>query len=148
MTVILQTNNDENNKLSKSPFTIAEKEGSQREATSIVQPKIRIQGSIGDYKNCNYLTIPSFGRKYFVTDIISVGNGVVELTCRCDVLSSFASEIRSNTAVIARQENVYNKYLNDPAFKVYQNKRVTTHYLSGSGFTTAGYVLITSGQAT
>ena len=38
MTVVLQTNNSENNKIKKSVSTIATKTGSLRESTSIVNP--------------------------------------------------------------------------------------------------------------
>lgn len=146
MTVELQTNNSENNKLKKSVSNIATKTGSLRESTSIVNPKILVQGDLTSLKNCNYMTIPDFGRSYFVTDIVAVGKGVVELTGHCDVLSSFSSQILSNTAVILRQENSFNRYLNDSKFMTYQNNNIKTAVFSGEGFTQAGYILVTAGQ--
>ena len=146
MTVVLQTNNSENNKLKKSVSDIVTKTGSLRESTSIVNPKILVQGDLTSLKNCNYMTISDFGRSYFVTDIVAVGKGVVELTGHCDVLSSFSSQILSNTAVVLRQENSFNRYLNDSKFMTYQNNNIKTAVLSGEGFTQAGFILVTAGQ--
>lgn len=146
MTVVLQTNNSENNKLKKSVSNIVTKTGSLRESTSIVNPKILVQGDLTSLRNCNYMTISDFGRSYFVTDIVAVGKGVVELTGHCDVLSSFSSQILSNRAVVLRQENSFNRYLNDSKFMTYQNNNIKTAVLSGEGFTQAGYILVTAGQ--
>lgn len=146
MTVVLQTNNSENNKITKSVSTISTKTGSLRESTSIVNPKILVQGDLTSLKNCNYMTISDFGRSYFVTDIVAVGKGVVELTGHCDVLSSFSSQILSNRAVVLRQENSFNRYLNDSKFMTYQNNNIKTAVLSGEGFTQAGFILVTAGQ--
>lgn len=146
MTVVLQTNNSENNKLKKSVSNIVTKTGSLRESTSIVNPKILVQGDLTSLRNCNYMTISDFGRSYFVTDIVAVGKGVVELTGHCDVLSSFSSQILTNRAVVLRQENSFNRYLNDSKFMTYQNNNIKTAVLSGEGFTQAGYILVTAGQ--
>ena len=146
MTVVLQTNNSENNKLKKSVSNIVTKTGSLRESTSIVNPKILVQGDLTSLRNCNYMTISDFGRSYFVTDIVAVGKGVVELAGHCDVLSSFSSQILSNRAVVLRQENSFNRYLNDSKFMTYQNNNIKTAVLSGEGFTQAGYILVTAGQ--
>ena len=146
MTVVLQTNNSENNKLKKSVSNIVTKTGSLRESTSIVNPKILVQGDLTSLRNCNYMTISDFGRSYFVTDIVAVGKGVVELTGHCDVLSSFSSQILSNRAVVLRQENSFNRYLNDSKFMTYQNNNIKTAVLSGEGFTQAGFILVTAGQ--
>lgn len=146
MTVVLQTNNSENNKVTKSVTDIVSKTGSIRESTSIVNPKILVQGDMTSLRNCNYMTIPDFGRSYFVTDIVAVGKGVVEVTGHCDVLSSFATQILSNTAVIARQENSFNRYIDDSKFITYQNNNVKTAMFSGEGFSQAGFILVTAGQ--
>lgn len=146
MTVVLQTNNSENNKVHKTLTNIVSKTGSLRESTSIVNPKILVQGDLASLRNCNYMTISDFGRSYFVTDIVAVGKGVVELTGHCDVLSSFSSQILSNRAVVLRQENSFNRYLNDSKFMTYQNNNIKTAVLSGEGFTQAGFILVTAGQ--
>ena len=57
------------------------------------------------------MEIPVFNRKYFITDIQSIGSDRWEVSAHVDVLDTYASAIKSNSAVIRRQENVYNLYL-------------------------------------
>lgn len=143
--IMLQINSSEKNKLDKTIADIATVSGVLKEDTSIIDPVIKIECNLSDYVNCNYITIPEFGRKYFVNNIRSVRNGLVEFSCHVDVLSSFADSIRSNKAIIRRQENNWNLYLNDGTFKVYQNPMVLTKAFP-SGFTQQEFVLAVAGS--
>ena len=143
--ITLQINSSEKNKLDKEITDIATVSGVLKEDTSIIDPVVKIECDLSNYVNCNYITIPEFGRKYFVNNIRSVRNGLVEFSCHVDVLSSFADSIRSNRAIIKRQENKWNLYLNDGTFKVYQNPMVLTKAFP-SGFTTQEFVLAVAGS--
>lgn len=142
--ILLQTNNSERNRVTKDLTTITTVSGTLKEETSIIDPVIKIECALADVKSCNYLTIADFGRSYFVNNIRSIRNGLVEFTCHVDVLSSFADEIKANRAIIRRQENDWNLYLNDGTFKVYQNPEVLTKAFP-SGFTTQEIVLAVAG---
>lgn len=143
--IVLQRNNSEMNKVSKSIKDIITVSGVLKEETSIIDPVIKIECDLSDVTGCNYLSIPSFGRSYFIANIRSIRNGLVEFSCHVDVLSSFASYIRGNTAIVKRQENNWNLYLNDGSFKVYQNPMVLTKAFP-SGFTTQELVLAVAGN--
>ena len=143
--ITLQINSSEKNKLDKEITDIATVSGVLKEDTSIIDPVIKIERNLSDYVNCNYITIPEFGRKYFVNNIRSVRYGLVEFSCHVDVLSSFADSIRTNKAIIKRQENNWNLYLNDGSFKVYQNPNVLTKAFP-SGFTKQEFVLAVAGS--
>lgn len=143
--IILQRNNSEMNSVTKSVEDILTVSGVLKEETSIIDPVIKIECDLAAVTSCNYLSIPSFGRSYFITDIRSVRNGLVEFTCHVDVLSSFASAIKENTAIVRRQEKNWNLYLNDGSFKVYQNPNVLTKAFP-SGFTTQELVLAVAGS--
>lgn len=143
--ITLQINNSERERLTKNVDTIMTVSGELKTETSIIDPVIIIECDLNAVKNCNYMTIPAFGRKYFVNNIRSIRNGLVEFSCHSDVLSSFASEIRGNTAIIKKQENDWNLYLNDGSFKVYQNPNVLTKSFP-SGFTTQEFVLAIAGR--
>ena len=143
--ITLQINSSEKNKLDKEITDIATVSGVLKEDTSIIDPVVKIECDLSNYVNCNYITIPEFGRKYFVNNIRSVRNGLVEFSCHVDVLSSFADSIRSDRAIIKRQENKWNLYLNDGTFKVYQNPMVLTKAFP-SGFTTQEFVLAVAGS--
>lgn len=141
----LERNDSERERLTKDITSIITVSGVLKSETSIIDPVIMIECDLNSVVNCNYMTIPTFGRSYFVKDVRSIRNGLVEFSCHCDVLSSFASQIRANTAIIKRQENNWNLYLNDGSFKVYQNPNVLTKAFP-SGFTTQEFVLAIAGS--
>ncbi len=133
------------NKLDKSISTIMTISGTLKDNTSIIDPVIRIQCNLSDVKKCNYMYISAFGRYYFVNDIRSVTNNIVEFTCHVDVLTTYAAEIRSNQAITRRQENNWNLYLNDGTFRVYQNSKVVTKDFP-TGFNDMRFVLALAGD--
>lgn len=147
MTVNLLINKSEKNKVSKSVINIMSTTGSIRNNTSITSPVFLIKGEFSTISQSNYVYVPEFKRYYYIIDMVQVAGNMTEISCHCDVLMSFKDEILNNTAVISRQEVVYNRYLNDPNFRIYQNNVVLTRKLSGSGFSTAGYVMATAGQS-
>lgn len=143
--ITLQRNNSERNRLTKELSDLMTVSGNLKAETSIIDPVIMIECELSAVTGCNYMTIPTFGRSYFVNNIRSIRTGLVEFSCHVDVLSSFASEIRGNIAIVRKQENNWNLYLNDGSFKVYQNPNVLTKAFP-SGFTTQEFVLAVAGS--
>lgn len=140
----LMVNSSSKEVLDKQTSIIRTVTGTLREGTSIVDPVIKIEGDLSEFTKCNYMYIPEFGRYYYVTDIKSVINNIVEFSAHVDVLNTYKDQIRSNVAIIHRQENDWNLYLNDGVFKVYQNPMVLTKAFP-SGFTTQEFVLAVAG---
>lgn len=145
ISLTLQTNNSEKNKLDKDIDNIETVYGTLRSECSIIDPVITFEADLNLLKTCNYMTIPKFGRSYFVTNIRSIREGLVELTAHVDVLSSFKTQIRSNKAIIGKSENEWNLYLNDGSLKTYQNSRIFTKEFP-SGFSTQSFVLAIAGS--
>ena len=143
--ITLQVNNSERNSVTKKVSDIMTVSGELKTETSIIDPVIMIECDLSAVTGCNYMTIPTFGRSYFVNNISSIRTGLVEFSCHVDVLSSFAEQIKKNTAIVRRQENNWNLYLNDGSFKVYQNPIVLTKAFP-SGFTTQEFVLAVAGS--
>ena len=122
------------NKIVKSLTSIGTFSCALKENTSVLNPVLIISTNENLY-NSNYVEIPAFNRKYFITDIKSIGNNRWEVSAHVDVLNTYASEIKSNSAVIRRQENVYNLYLNDPDILTYNYDRIQTKkFTPVSGF--------------
>lgn len=145
MTITLYTNNSEKNKVTKDLTELTELTGTLRDSCSITSPVIRV-GDISEYLTAlNYAYIPEFGRYYFINEIKTLVNSIFEITMKCDVLMSFADEIKANQAIIARNENSYNLLLNDGIFKTQQNPRIE-QFQFPAGFTTLNYVLALAGQ--
>ena len=67
-----------------------------KDNTSISDPVMLISYDVHEY---NYVYIPTFGRYYFISDIVSVEN-MWEVPATIDALASFKTEIGSTSAVI------------------------------------------------
>lgn len=118
-----------------------------KEMTDVFKPTFIIQTSERLW-NYNYIDGSNFsGRQYFITDVRSIGNNRFEVDAKTDVLSTWATEIKNNSAVIRRQENKYNLYLDDPEFHIYNSERIQTLKLTNSEFSKAlKYVLVVNGS--
>ena len=143
-TIDLMYNGDEINKINKSPVSRLALTGTLREESSIVDPVILIEYQ-GTLTNVNYAHIPEFNRWYFITDITSVRTGLWRVAMHCDVLKTYSEGILGSTGVIARQENMFNLYLDDYFFKCYQNPMIVTKVFP-TGFTQQAFVLAFAGQ--
>ena len=126
--IYLYTNNSNVNVVTKSLTQVATATGTLRASTSIIDPVITIESQLAAelISQCNYLHIPSFSRYYYITNVVSEVTSLWTLHCHVDVLMSFASSIRAQTALVARQENKYNLYLDDGSFMAYQNPMIDT----------------------
>ena len=146
MELLLYTNNSDDKVVGKSLSLLATINGTLREGCSIIDPVITVSDSVVNNAiaaACNYAKISQFGRYYYVKNIVCIGK-FWELHMHVDVLESFQTQLKALDAVIARQENKYNLYLNDGFFKTYQNPHVSIKQFP-SGFTDQYYVLSVAG---
>ena len=145
-TIKLQKSKSDLNVLTKNIEDVLSIEGELRAETSIIRPIIRIETSNTDVFNCNYMTIESFGgRKYFIDDITSVRNGIIQISAHVDVLSTYDSQIRKCTGIISKQTFNYNLYLDDGSLKAYNNPKIVTKSFP-NGFTGESYLLLVAGS--
>lgn len=142
--IILYTNNSENNKMDKNLTTIATIQGQFRSSVDIINPVFRIEATIEQISALNYIYIQSFNRYYFVNNITNFRAGEWDISCHVDVLMSFKNNIRQCKAIIKKQANKWNLYLDDGSFKVYQNPNILTKSFP-SGFTNYDFVLAVAG---
>lgn len=145
-TIKLQRNNSPDNKLTKNITDIVEFSGELRNETSIIDPVILIETTMSNVKGCNYFTVPNFGRKYFIKNIRTIRNGLIEISGHCDVLSTYAKDIRECTGITRRQEKEYNLLLNDGSLKVYQNPIIRVKQFPSGFLKKPEYVLAVAGR--
>ena len=153
MKLILYNNFSETNALNKNISKIIELEGSLLDATSIINPVIKIffnpesmEGYVVDDNKiyitfnglkitwdsfiydyvlaANYAYIPEFNRYYFINDIISVRKNIWQLVMNVDVLMSFKNEIKNTNAFISRNEYDYDSDIYDRELPTKQNVTV------------------------
>lgn len=144
-TIDLQISMSDKIEMDKTITTIAALSGTLKDATSIIDPVILVEGDLSQFAQCNYMTIPVFGRSYFVTNIRSIRNDLFEISAHVDVISTWKSEIRGNLAIIKKQQNDWNLYLNDGTFHTYQNPMVLAKQFP-TGFNTLEFVLAVAGS--
>ena len=145
MTITLYTNNSENNALNKYLTELTTLTGDLREETSVLDPDVLLT-HIDEYiESVNYAYIEEFNRYYFVTGIESVRNNLWRLTCHVDVLYTYREQIRSNRAIVERNEVEYDLKLNDGLFKTQQNPRIA-QFPFPSGFNTWNFVIAIAGN--
>lgn len=144
ITVNFYTNTSDRRVAAKVTTLLWSKSCLLKEETDILNPVLIVNGDVGDFDVCNYLEIPKFNRKYFITGVVALSGGRVAVTASVDILSSAIGYLQDRQAVIGRNENSFNLYLADGTFKTYANDSVITKEFSG-GFSTPSYVLILSG---
>lgn len=146
ITLELCTNTSDDFHVTKSLTTIGTSvTATIKENTSIIDPVFVVSGSVDTFAGCNYVKTTGLGgRQYFVKDIVTLANGITELHCHCDVLSSWANDLLDLNAVIERQQEVFNLYLDDGSFVTYANSHVVTREFT-SGFSSPCYLLTLAG---
>lgn len=144
MELILYKNKSDDKVVTKDIEQLIVLNGTLREGCSIINPVIKVEAINNSIASiCNYAKIAQFGRYYFVRDIIFTGK-LYELHMHVDVLASFQTELKRLDGVIARQEKIYNLYLQDGYFKTYQNPHVSIKQFP-NGFDTQQFVLAVAG---
>lgn len=125
MTIILYKTYSEPHRVTKTLSNPLEYTGTLKDSSSILNPVFVIENAanLADY---NYCYIEEFKRYYFITGIDVLSYSLWAFSCHVDVLMTYASNIRSLSAVIARQENDYNLYLPDNKLLVESGKELNT----------------------
>lgn len=146
----LYKNNSPKIQIEKDLTSVSTVSGVLKDETSIIDPVVIIQ--VASVPGCNYAYIEQFGRYYYITDITSIRNGLWEISMHVDVYMSFADEIKSNSAVLARQQYLYNMYLTDNMLPLRAETITTDHRIGTAKFdymtdgtTTYKNVLIVNG---
>lgn len=144
MIITLYNNSSEPNKISKhlTPINIA-LSGSLRNESEIVNPVVLIEGNISSLQNANYARIESFGRYYYITEMKSIRNNIVELHLHTDVLMSF--DISAVSGVVVEAENIGSDYLQGRQFVRLVKSKTDILTFSNGLLDTGEYILITAG---
>lgn len=144
--IVLYKNNSEDYALTKSlSAQITLDNCVFKDDSSVENPNIVISTG-ADITECNYMYIADLHRYYFIREIGVVRAGVYYVRGHVDVLSTYASEIKACSAIIARQENLFNMYLDDPEFKTLNKSQVVTKKFSGGALSkNMNYVLVVAG---
>lgn len=124
--VSIGTCSSEKRALDKSFSAVTTATGTLRNQSNVVNPSILVEVGVGTIATCNYMEIPTFGRKYYITDMTSMGDNLTLVSGHCDVLSTYATGIRQNTAIVARSatQGNWNLLMNDNQIKLNNKKKI------------------------
>ena len=140
MNVIFYHSNSDKRKVDKALTNISTLSCDIIDDTSIINPRLKIKYN-SNLLTANYIYIPSFNRYYFITNI-TTSKGYLWIDTSVDVLMSYKTEIRGTTAIIKRQQNKFNKYLNDDRMKCYSYE-ILSAYAFGTPFTKSSVPYLT-----
>lgn len=132
------------NTVGKAATVVDTLTGTFRDPVSISSPTFTIER--GSPVGFNYVYIQAFDRFYYVSGVSADSKGLITVSCAIDPLETAANAIKNMDAIIKRQENRYNLYLDDGIFKAYQNPK---HKLIKfpNGFKNFSYILALAGNS-
>ena len=147
LTAILYNNKSPNEKIGKNLTQLNSFSVLLKEKTSVLNPVLIIESS-SDLYQANYLYIEELGRYYYINDIALLHDDIYEIHAHVDVLETYKNGIKNNSAVIARQQYIFNLYLDDPDFMVYNYEVIKTIQFTASNdlSKTLQYVLVTNNK--
>lgn len=111
-----------------------------KEDTSIEEPSFVLNGNIFTY---NYAYIPAWNRYYFVNNITSICEGMVQLDLTEDYLATWKSAIQATSAHVVYSSTGYDKDIVDPRIVQYTTKEWQNDAQTFSSFTSAGCFVLT-----
>lgn len=136
--------NSPNNYINKDLTEVGSYSGTLKAETSILDPEITIE-STANLSQANYMYIAEFHRYYYIKKIDSVSNKLWKFSCHVDVLMTYKPKILDHSAIIARQEKLWNMYINDGnTFKVTNQPHIVQKTFP-YGFTGQEFVMLVSG---
>lgn len=116
-----------------------------KDDVSILKPVFKVK-DVRSIITYNYLYCPELQRYYFIDDIVSINNNIWEISAHVDVLETYKNKILANKAIVKRQSNKFNTYLNDSEWDVFSYDDVITLQFSNSGFAKSlEYLLVVAG---
>lgn len=142
--VILGVNESETKKITKTITNKTTYDVVLRDECDILSPVIRLNEAMANVAGKNYMEIPAWNRKYFITDIKSVRDNLVEISAKVDVLSTYDEQIRASKGVVTRSQSA-NLYIPDSQ-RVTDIRKAVSIVASSNGFTDQTLVLVTAGH--
>lgn len=134
VTITVKRCTSEGNRITKS-FTGTAKTftGTFKDPQNLLHPVVQI-ATTDDLSMYNYCTITEFGRSYFVSMRV-IQNGIWELNCSVDVLSTYAAGIKASKALVKRtnKTGMIDYYMNDDVFYTEQRQVITYHTFKKNG---------------
>lgn len=129
----------ENNRVDKVLTDEHSIDGSLRDEINITNPIVTFMSNVIDF---NYCYIPVLNKYYYVDSVVALRHNYYMVRLSCDVLMTYKDAIINMMAIIERQENLNNQYINKEY--VVESREEVESYKFENNFDDDGeYILIT-----
>lgn len=145
MKVNIYSNTSEPEKIGKSLELLAELTGNLVNETDVINPTIVISSDSG-IAQANYMYIPDFHRYYFINKIESIRTNIWRIHGHVDVLETYKTQIKKQTAIVDRLESVETPYLADGRYTFESYNKYKIQKFGASLSKNLSYVLVVAGQ--
>lgn len=124
MNITLYNNFSNNNVVSKNLSVLGTTSGEIKTPSNIVTPTFILK-TTSAVLTANYLHCDSLDSFYYITEKTVLNGGMVEISCKRDVLMTWNDGVRNIVSVITRQENEKINYIpdNNLPLKPYDNTK-------------------------
>lgn len=147
MNLTLYYNSSERRVIGKTLQNLGTVTGVLKGDASVMNPTFILESGTRYLTGVNYLYWQETGRFYYIDDIQIVTGGRMVLYCSVDVLESFKTQIKNQTAIVDKQQNRNdsNIYFNDGSFRT-DSREFYTIKSFANGFNDDGeFILVTAG---
>lgn len=137
ITITLYNNTEKSLIADKSPAVVASYSGTFRDAIDFITPVLVIEANSFDVQSSNYFSIPgAIDRYYYMTGKKALNDKLWQITGRADLRKTFRTQILAAEGIVARNENNYDMYLNDPQIPIGARKTLSIRkFPNGTPFT-------------
>ena len=147
MHLTLYYNASEKSVIGKNISSVGNTNGVLKGDVSVTHPVFVLEADSSYLSGVNYLYCTETGRYYFIDDIEMTTGGRMTLYCSVDVLETFKTQIKAQTAIVSKQQNTAdsNIYFDDGSFRLDAREFYTVKSFS-NGFNDNGdFILVTAG---
>lgn len=145
MTIDLYVNYEDNRKVNKTNIQLLQKKATVqlKQDTNYKNPSFILDYFSG-IERANYLYVEEWNKWYYINSL-DLSQQRCFLNCAIDVLMTYRSEILNLECIIDRQKTLYNQYLDDSEYKIYNYRRTQT-FPFPSGLENESFVLAVAGE--
>lgn len=118
MTLTLYKCSDDQRTLNKTLTDAITRTVQLKNDTDLLSPTFLLAYDATILAGYNYAAMD--GRYYFITDVGGVLGGQLRISCRTDVLMTYAAAILQCPVIVSRSSTSWNAYIEDPERKFYQ----------------------------
>lgn len=136
--ITLYNNTEPVLKMTKTPTSVGSCTGNFPGEIDLLHPVCLVEADEATMEGANYFSLNTTPFRYFfIESKTCVRSGLWEIRGKADLRTTYAAAIQSSHGIIARNENIYDMYLNDGMIPVSEKKAIAIQEFPSTPFTHA-----------